>query len=96
MADLPGTFTHTKDGVMEFHLPEHDWIFRWEGYEGGTGGEYIQIYRSGEEYPFEVTNTVPAGKSNAELPDFTEANFRSEIADWLADADIGLYHTERF
>lgn len=41
------------------------------------GGEYLDVYRVGEKYPFEVANLTPKG--GGPLPEFTVEEFTAEI-----------------
>lgn len=49
--------------------------FEWEG------GEYVEVIRAGEPYPFEVINTTRADGS---IPPFNRDEFMREVADFIA------------
>lgn len=52
--------------------------FEWDGYPGGTGGEYINMTRVGDPGEFDVLNTT---RPDGTRPDFNRVEFMAEIED---------------
>lgn len=81
--EMEGEFSN-EPGKMTFTTPDGT-RYVWEGYDGGKGGEYIDVYESGSEQAHDVINTDTGGPRSCwedVALDFTEDKMLGEVADY--------------